>query len=229
MIISHKHKFIFFKNTKTAGSSIEIALSKYCGEHDVLTPLWPNEEELRLSIGGVGQQNHQLPLEQHRFIHRMKIRFQGKSQMFAQHAKASEMRPYVTPEIWNSYYKFVVARNPWDRMVSHYYFDFRKAEKPNASNYFTRKKLARFNRRGWGMYTINDIPVVDKICRFENLAADLEEVRLAIGLPEPLSLPRAKGEFRPKKQGYRELLTEEQSLRIGKIFKKEIDHLGYQF
>jgi hypothetical protein len=38
MIISHKHKFIFFKTKKTAGTSIEIALSKYRGPDDVITP-----------------------------------------------------------------------------------------------------------------------------------------------------------------------------------------------
>ncbi|MEL6382956.1 MAG: chondroitin 4-O-sulfotransferase, partial [Cyanobacteria bacterium J06626_18] len=31
MIISHEYKFIFLKTRKTAGTSIEIALSKFCG------------------------------------------------------------------------------------------------------------------------------------------------------------------------------------------------------
>ena len=37
MIISHKHKFIFFKTRKTAGSSIQVSLAKYCGEDDIIT------------------------------------------------------------------------------------------------------------------------------------------------------------------------------------------------
>ena len=41
MIVSHKHRFVFVKTRKTGGSSIEHALSEFCGGGDVLTPLPP--------------------------------------------------------------------------------------------------------------------------------------------------------------------------------------------
>lgn len=47
MIISHKYKFIFLKTKKTAGTSFEIALSRYLGEDDVVTPISPECEALR--------------------------------------------------------------------------------------------------------------------------------------------------------------------------------------
>jgi hypothetical protein len=47
MIISHEHKFIFVKTRKTAGTSIEIALSKFCGPDDVICPI-----RLRRHFGG---------------------------------------------------------------------------------------------------------------------------------------------------------------------------------
>ena len=47
MIVSHKHKFIFVKTVKTAGTSVEIALSRFCGENDIITPIHPPDEELR--------------------------------------------------------------------------------------------------------------------------------------------------------------------------------------
>ncbi len=36
MVISHKLRLIYFKLYKVAGSSFEAALSKYCGEHDIV-------------------------------------------------------------------------------------------------------------------------------------------------------------------------------------------------
>jgi hypothetical protein len=39
MIISHKHKFIFIKPTKVAGTSIEVSLAKHCDKKDIITPI----------------------------------------------------------------------------------------------------------------------------------------------------------------------------------------------
>ena len=39
MIISHRHEFIFVKTPKTAGSTLQYALSKVCGEKDVVTEM----------------------------------------------------------------------------------------------------------------------------------------------------------------------------------------------
>lgn len=48
MILSYKNKFIFIKNTKVAGTSIEIALSSICGEEDIITPVSKKDELVRL-------------------------------------------------------------------------------------------------------------------------------------------------------------------------------------
>ena len=50
MIISHRHKFIYLKPRKVAGTSVEVALAQHCGDDDIVTPVsafnpdWDEEE-----------------------------------------------------------------------------------------------------------------------------------------------------------------------------------------
>ena len=44
MIISHKHKFIFIKTKKTAGTRVKVYLSQFCGSDDIITPIFPQEK-----------------------------------------------------------------------------------------------------------------------------------------------------------------------------------------
>ncbi len=61
MIVSHKHKFIFIKTRKTAGTSVEIALSKICGKNDILTPISPKDEIYRQEYANISAQNFTIP------------------------------------------------------------------------------------------------------------------------------------------------------------------------
>ena len=58
MIISHKLKVIYIKLAKVAGTSFEVALSKYCGPDDILTPIKENGQEYRESLGFFKEQNY---------------------------------------------------------------------------------------------------------------------------------------------------------------------------
>ncbi|MGA1769909.1 MAG: hypothetical protein ACO4CP_08905 [Steroidobacteraceae bacterium] len=123
MIISHRHRFIFIKTEKTAGTSIELALAKLCGPDDVITAVvHPADRELRRSLGpGVrGQQNDIIPL---RFLTSLDIARGikvGRRPRFTNHMSAAEIRRFVPREVWNGYYKFCVERNPWDKAISVY-------------------------------------------------------------------------------------------------------------
>ena len=58
MILCHKYRFIFLKTNKTAGTSVEIALSRFCEERDIVTHLSPEEETLRESVGGRASEHY---------------------------------------------------------------------------------------------------------------------------------------------------------------------------
>jgi hypothetical protein len=229
MILSHEHKFIFIKTAKTAGTSIEVFLSKQCGPDDIVTPIAPPVE-------GHHARNYEgfinpLPkiLERpakifsalrHSFISREK---------FYNHMPAREVKHRVPADVWNGYFKFCVERNPWDKVLSHYHMH---AAREGGSLTFD-EYLAR------GRFPINYFRytdpsgtkiIVDRVLRYENLLAELSEVfsQLNISFDGSLGVA-AKSEYRTDRRPYQEVFTDEQRRIIAKAFAKEIELHRYRF
>ena len=217
MILSHAHRFIFLKTNKTAGTSTEIALSKFCGPDDVITPISPEDELLRGKLGFSAPQNYACQ------------RAGSEEVTFYNHMPAAEIRAAIDPAIWHGYFKFCVERNPWDRMVSLYYWRCRSEPRPSIQEFLDSDVPADLKRRGSEIYTIDGKVVVDHIVRYENLDAELEDIRLRLGIPERLVLPRAKSRFREGGRDYREILGHAERDAIAAMFSEEITRFGYSF
>lgn len=230
MILSHRHKFIFLKTRKTAGTSIEIALSRFCGDEDIISPISPPDEALRSELGYRGPQRYLAswrayrPRDVARWIVRRK-----RKQKFYNHMTAAEVRRLAGAEVWEAYFKFCVERNPWDKVVSLYYHHLRANPRLDLS-------LSEFLERGlaervcdFDSYTLNGQIAVDYLARYERLDEDLEQIRLRLQLPEPLSLPRAKAGFRTDKRPYQELFGPAERDWVARRFAREIAHCGYEF
>jgi hypothetical protein len=230
MIVSHRYRFIFLKTRKTAGTSVEIALSRLCGPEDVITPLLPADEAVRRELGGRGPQHYQEGYSAYglgdwwRLLRRRRPKLR-----FYHHIGAAEARAKLGPEVWDGYFKFCFERNPWDKAISYYYHRQRKRPGPHPS-------FAEFVLAGgadevsdFDHYSIDGRVAMDFIGRYENLEHDLEEVRRRIGLPGPLRLPVTKGGFRQDRRAYQEIYGEAEKARVARAFAREIDHFGYLF
>lgn len=230
MILSHRHRFIFIKTSKTAGTSVEIALSRHCGPEDIITPISPADEPLRRECGGKGPQNHLLPRSEYSLKDRFRRFRTGRERLkFWNHMSAAQIRARIPEEIWNSYYKFCFERNPWDRVISYYFWKYREEPRPSISEFVRSERLYKLKKQGRDLYTIGGEVVVDRVCRFEALGDELEVVCGKLGMPQPLELPRAKGGFRRDRRSYRDLLGERERQRIAEVFRDEIAQLDYGF
>lgn len=216
LIVSHEHRFIFLKTRKTAGTSVEIALSRVCGPDDIITPVAAPDEVIRQAWGGRGPQHHDPP----------------QQPPIAPHMGARAVKRLVGPRVWRTYRKLSVERNPWDAVVSLYFWHYRDVgdDRPSFEDFLAGPRihsLAAANARG---YRIAGEVCVDSLMRFESLSDDLADEWAAMGLPGVADLPRAKGTSRPVGAAHhRALFAEEHAALVGEVFADLISLQGYEF
>lgn len=233
MIVCRKYRFIFLKTRKTAGTSVEIALASLCDADDILTPIEPADEAIRIERTGSGARNWQgrfnpWPELFGRFaeVAPKPLRDWRRRRRFFNHMSAFQIRARLDPGIWDSYFKFCFERNPWDKTVSAYYFARRGKETgPEDFARFTRSRDLPVD---FPRYTLGGRIAVDFIGRYESLAADLAQVCAQLGAPVLPELPHAKAGLRPERH-YRELYTAETRERIARAFRREIAQFAYEF
>jgi hypothetical protein len=230
VIVSHEHRLIFLKTRKTAGTSVEIALSDFAGPQDVITALDAEDEEIRRFRGGRGAQNDRLPLRAYGARKAAK-RLLGHGNRAYNHMPASEVRRMVGSAVWESYFKFAIERNPWDAIISQYHWRNRSVPReqwPTLTEYL-KTRYPRLLAHNIDIYSLRGTPAVDHLCRYESLEADLEQVRQAAGLPDGLQLPRAKGHTRTDRRPYRELYSDADRDKVARMFSRTIAATGYRF
>jgi hypothetical protein len=203
MIISHKHKFIFIKSRKTAGTSIECFLSGYVGPNDIVTRI---EEDRKREVEWHVPQNHD---------------------GFQTHNNAEFIMNY-DKEIFENYFTFTAIRNPWDRIVS--YFHYSNPKKPK--KYFKKWLLmgSKDREKLTPFYKVDGKQVVDDFIRFEHLEQDLKALCLTLGLKyNEKFLIKTKHTTRPDKSEYKTYYNNETESFIREAFKEEIKDFKYEF
>jgi len=244
MIISHKHRFIFIKTRKTAGTSIEIFLSQFCDKDDILTPI--GEGEVLRKEQNIVPQNYL----KHKFLAKTLSKMEIASKplhpllkkssylkslkkpkaIFSQHMSAYEIREKIDEDTWNSYYKFCFERNPWDKTVSNYFWNKNFWKKIGDSSFdeYLKTDLGK-KHYNYPLYTHQDRVIVDFIGKYENLKDDLLKVCNKIGIDFNGELPKTKSKYRPKHHHYSYYYNDKNRELIQNTFKKEIELHGYTF
>lgn len=214
MIISHKHKFIFIKTHKTAGTSTEVDLSEKCGNMDIVTPIEKFEKNK---------------------VEVFKNHFPRNYKGYKNHMIIESVRNQLkNMKIFNSYFKFCVEREPVDKLLSYFYW--------NNRNDLTSENFKRYVDLMWENYifspfhkhnsdfchwTIDGELAVDKILRYENLKKELKETCKQLGFDIELTT-RAKSYLRKDKVLPRPNITNEQIEKVYKNWKISNSFTGYK-
>ena len=227
MIVSHRLRFVFVKTKKTAGTSLEIALSGLCGPEDVITPISPADEAERRRLGYPGPQNLDRPAARASSLRRALRR--GRGRRFRNHTPAATARALLTPDVWGRYFTFAFDRNPWDRAISMYHW---RGGEPRFGSIggFLRSDAARAFSN-YDRYAIDGVVAVDRVYRYEEMEEALRDITRRLSLDAPLALPRhrAKGGLGRDPRHYREILDPEEREWIAVVCAREIRLLGYEF
>ena len=227
MIISHKNRFIFIKTQKTAGTSIEIALSKYCGPDDIITPISPEDEAKRNELGFAGAQNYEIPFSRYSKADYLSFAFHRRRLRFHRHMAASRIVQYIDNETWDSYFKFCFERNPWDKVISWYFWRYKSEPRPTISEFIQSSEANLIE--GFELYTIASEIVVDKVFFYEELDDAMNELAERLDLDEPISLPMAKARFRNDGRHFRDILSQPDKEKISKVYAREIAYFNYEW
>ena len=211
MIISHKHKFIFFKTRKTAGSSIQVELAKYCSQNDIITGQYRQ---------GVDDNRHFTGLNMDKFYTNHP------------HPTLKETKAFLGNDIWDSYFKFAFVRNPFDIAVSRYFWT-----KKGKSNVVQETSIDDFkvwinggllSEDSLIQYTCDFGKIdLDFIGYYENLQNDYNFICSKIGLPSK-DLPKLKSGYRD--ENYYTRYYDDTAINIvGKFYEKDLEIFDYKF
>lgn len=237
MIISHKNKFIFYKPMKVAGSSVEASLISHCDDSDIITGSDLLDER-----------------EKFGYIER-NVKNSDGSYKF--HAHTSPVGLFnITNSPWLDYYKFTIVRNPWDLMVSYFWWNsFAKSSSGNCNIYPSsldtiddlRSKFSTFietvgifnsGPRGcegasrvidWvSSITKEFYRDVDHVMRYESLQSDYENVCSRLEIKSEM-LHHLKSFQRKSDHHYTEYYGTLEKIQVKLAFQDIINIFSYEF
>ena len=166
MIVSHRHRFIFFAVPRTGSHSVRAALEPLLGPED-----WQQEALQRGVVSPVP----------------------GLARIRHGHVGLCAVAAHLPEEVWRGYFKFAVVREPFERFVSACaMFNRRNPIYAGMETAFMKKALVADSlRRHFLMRPQAEMLVdeqgrlgMDFVGRYENLAGAWSEICASIGIAE---------------------------------------------
>ena len=221
MLLSHRYRFIYTKTLKAAGTSVEIYFEPAC---------LPDNSRL-VSSHHIGETVTPAGV----------IGYRGPNPAgctWYNHMPASEIRALIGDQVWHSYYKFCVVRNPFDKLVSFWWFVvnrthdslYRRADFSvirSAFSQWCRHHASEAVDRD--KYLIDGQPVMDHFVRYESLVEGIQRACADTGYPfRPAALGQHKADHRIRTWPFHEYYDEPAIAAVEAAFRWELDFFGYE-
>lgn len=213
MIISHKYGFILLRPRKTGGTSLEAMISPYLGQYDVFSGL---KEEIDLPDTVKNHKNGE--------------------QYVSGHQSINDVRVVLPLDLLNSYNKISMIRNPWDRLVSMYFFRneiFEKDYNICNFNHFISSDIWKDGK--FKIHTVDEFLSLDNkiycdmFIRYENYDNDVDSFFKLYNIPIQKNKLRLKSNYRPNSLNYRDLYDNISKDIVEEYFQSDIKMFNYKF
>ncbi|MGV6803723.1 MAG: hypothetical protein ACWA49_05910 [Ruegeria sp.] len=223
MMILKDPKLVFIKTKKTAGTSIEIALSSHLNEGDFATPFNKEEERQRPGKQYIVRRSMQI----------LRDRADGAVQARYPHNGIEVVNTYLA-DFAEGCTSFCVERNPWDKAVSAFYFWMhQRGTEINDPNtlfaQFCRTRLKFFS--DFHLYSRDGEISVDRVLQYEQLDRELGSFLRQRGLGDvDLGGRRWNSTTRKTRKFdvfYGENWDSENVELVANVFSQEISAFGY--
>lgn len=213
VLVSHIYKFIYLKNYKVAGSSVESFFGQFCID--------PSKKEQYSFEDKQDEQVTQWGILGSRLL-------RGPKPIWFNHKSAKEVKEDIGDTIFNNYYKFCVVRNPYDLMVSSYFWE--QCKNLDFKSYCKQYVNTNIKSNLTRMF-IDKSPVCNYYIRYENLINDILVVLDILKITDYNinDLPHHKSNITPKNISYRDYYDDETKEIVSKLFEKEIEMFDYKF
>lgn len=150
------------------------------------------------------------------------------------HMNLNQLKEKVAEDDWNTYYKFGNVRNPWDRVVSSYFFrkDVLSKNPHNPTDWEDGESFEQFvlTRKLPGKLSVffDGFTEMDFLIRFENIEEDIQTVSDTLNLNLNIDLlPHTHEGVREK--DYKPYYNTETKDFVAQYYAEEIAYLGYTF
>lgn len=244
MLVSHEYKFIFLKSIKTGSTSTYSFFLPYC---------LPEKKAKEYDSENLKNTKKQAGVYKEGIVGLIK-----KNKSINEHVNAIRVKKIldnIDCNIWKNYFKFSIVRNPFDLLVSLYFYKFQlmepikkfipfinaknlKEHKKNFSKFLNNLhffKLINNKPKSYSFYKIKNNYVCDYLIKYENLKEDIEYVCKQCNIKNYnlINLKNHRSDTKPEKfkykNMYRDMYNDKTKELVYNFYKEDFEKFDYKF